>query len=1220
MSPAPRHFEPTTKRLSSAIAIVNPATLAPLEVKTPVASPSTASAVAAPSTPASSTSGTPAAPNAAAASTAAPKAGKSQTTQEFMAKVAAAAADAKAKRAGGAAAGGADTNAADAASKKAADEEAEKKRKAAAAAAAEEEEEKKKQEAAEKAKQEVEAKQKAAEEEAKAKAQAQAAEAKAKEEAQRKEREAKEKQEAEAQAKAEAAKAKAEADAAAAAEQKSDEEAMAKADAEAVATAAAAKAKEEPKSRPAPIDTSKSSDASVKVTVADIERIAGEASSMPPTPLDGGPPRTPGIPSTPRTPGTPGFGGLPAKPMMSQLLGSGTSLKPDMEALEKRKRPSVTNLDLSTTKNAPNDAPMSAALQALGSARFIDDINKVSYPDKINSPKPQLNETAEPGKFRYDRDFLLQFMGVYKEKPQDLPALSAIGMDPSQTGGASRNGSRRASGMGPPAPPGRAGSTGLGLGIGGGAFGKSAGGMGQFSHHPKTSEERFAASSGAGGRGNAFSGPMGSFNAAGRSQPLSRPASGSNALPSREMMGTGTPIGGRSKSGRGRAPNANAGGRGPQVNSADKGGPTIPMDQVAPLALSENRWQGGRGAAAPKPDSPEMVQRKVKALLNKLTLEKFDSISAQILEWANKSVDEADGRTLRQVIALIFEKATDEAAWSEMYARLCRVLMDQLNPEVKDENLTGSDSKPVTGGSLFRKYLVNRCQEDFERGWAHRDATVAAAKSKEAEDKAKKDANDAAAKEAKEAEERGEKPSSAPKEAELLSDEYYEAAKAKRRGLGLVRFIGELFKLQMLTERIMHLCIRNLLANAKDPEEEEIESLCKLLTTVGSMLDLDDRSRSRMDIYLVRMQEMMKSPGINSRMRFMLQDVIDLRERKWQARTENAGPKTIAQIHADAANAKVKNDQENAQRAARGGPIQRGGSRRGQSRGDFGGQQGADGWTVAQAPRQSKVGDLSSFGKGLQRSDSNRPMGIGPQSVFAKKLQKSEDGSNPPSRTASTTNMFHLLNQGESADASAPAPEAEGSQRPKLNLTPRTKPIPADGNPPAQADAGKGAAEGEAQDEEEEEEDEDEMNDDEAKRRVANDVKEFMEIKSIDEGKMALEGLPAKRRAAFVHALAEVALNRKLAEVELVGELFEASREAALLDDDAFAEGFKDHVAYLDDIAVDVPNAYDFVARLLISSGLAQERVEALSDTMEGEGLKTPKQKLLEKIEKIKAE
>ena len=58
----------------------------------------------------------------------------------------------------------------------------------------------------------------------------------------------------------------------------------------------------------------------------------------------------------------------------------------------------------------------------------------------------------------------------------------------------------------------------------------------------------------------------------------------------------------------------------------------------------------------------------------------------------------------------------------------------------------------------------------------------------------------------------------------MYSDEYYTAQKAKRQSLGLVKFIGEHFKLQMLTERIMHECIKKLLSNVDNPEEEEIES------------------------------------------------------------------------------------------------------------------------------------------------------------------------------------------------------------------------------------------------------------------------------------------------------------------------------------------------------------------------------------------------------------
>ena len=55
-----------------------------------------------------------------------------------------------------------------------------------------------------------------------------------------------------------------------------------------------------------------------------------------------------------------------------------------------------------------------------------------------------------------------------------------------------------------------------------------------------------------------------------------------------------------------------------------------------------------------------------------------------------------------------------------------------------------------------------------------------------------------------------------------------------------------------------------------NPEEEEIESLCKLLTTVGGILDTQ-KVRAHMDVYFSRMKELTKSPHVTPRMQFMLQ-------------------------------------------------------------------------------------------------------------------------------------------------------------------------------------------------------------------------------------------------------------------------------------------------------------------------------------------------------------
>lgn len=235
--------------------------------------------------------------------------------------------------------------------------------------------------------------------------------------------------------------------------------------------------------------------------------------------------------------------------------------------------------------------------------------------------------------------------------------------------------------------------------------------------------------------------------------------------------------------------------------------------------------------ATTPPSSPHVSSndQPIRVLLDKLTTENFDSISDQIITWANKSEHEKDGHTLIQVIRLVFEKATDEAKFSEMYARLCRKMMEQISPNIIDESL----ERPITGGQLFRKYLLNRCQEDFERGW---NATRAADESDEQD---------------------------------LYSDEQYIAQKARRHGLGLVHLIGELFKVQMLTEKIMHGCINRFMKDIENPKESDIESLCTLLKIIGQSLD-KPKASFHVNVYFDRIVQITKNESISTEMRSML--------------------------------------------------------------------------------------------------------------------------------------------------------------------------------------------------------------------------------------------------------------------------------------------------------------------------------------------------------------
>ncbi|KAF9560955.1 hypothetical protein CPC08DRAFT_455778 [Agrocybe pediades] len=829
-------------------------------------------------------------------------------------------------------------------------------------------------------------------------------------------------------------------------------------------------------------------------------------------------------------------------------------------------------LDLSGAKAPANIAAAQAT--ALATARVIADINTVQYPEGVQSPRPELNEGAKDGKFRYDRDFLLQFMSICKEKPAMLPPLEAIGLESADQAGhhhMSRTSSGRRTGG---APSSRQGPIGLGLApgtLGKGAPGFSMGHFATMGASKLSSEDRFAMSAAA-NRAASVSGVPGQF--AGRPSPMARTAS---------QGGPGAPLRDRTRSKRGekRGENNKApGGAGQQNHGSGfnhfQNQQQANLEPVAPLQATANRWD--RKAIQVDADSPEMVERKVKGLLNKLTMEKFDSISDQIIEWANKSEKEKDGRTLIQVIRLVFEKATDEATWSEMYARLCRKMMEQISSKVQDDGIKNNDGKPITGGQLFRKYLLNRCQEDFERGWVAKETTAAAAATKAIQDKAIKDAN--------------EKKEGKDEEVALYSDEYYAAQKAKRQGLGLIKFIGELFKLQMLTERIMHECVKKLLGNVDNPEEEEIESLCKLLATVGGILDTP-KARAHLDVYFSRMKELTKSPNVTSRMQFMLQDLIELRERKWVQRQNVAAPTTIAQIHENAAKEKAAQEKESYQRQI---SMSRGGSRRGGDRSEYA-QVGPDGWAVAGsgsgAPRPPpKAGDLSNFGK----INKQQPMTFGPSSVFAGK--KGADSKRESiSRTSSSSNMFSMLSA-QSADASEAATKAaEPVQRKRLVLQPRSKPLEtetAETSSPA-AESESGSSEDEAVPD---------MSEADADKKIKEDIQEFFGVRNLEEAEVYFSKLPSQFHHRLVDKLVSKAVESKEADAKLVSEFFELAATKELCSPAAFEEGFMPIAELIDDIAIDAPKALQLFALMLKGAKLDEERRTKLaSKSMDSEKL-----------------
>lgn len=188
----------------------------------------------------------------------------------------------------------------------------------------------------------------------------------------------------------------------------------------------------------------------------------------------------------------------------------------------------------------------------------------------------------------------------------------------------------------------------------------------------------------------------------------------------------------------------------------------------------------------------------------------------------------------------------------------------------------------------FKRLLLNQCEEQFKR--VAKSGEGAAALAEMATEAM--EAQAAATKKAKEDAEAAGLPAPIPPD-ELTHEDW--VGKLKRRMLGIVRFIGELFKMELLKEKIMHLCVRLLLGNYLDdptitPDDESVEAAAKLFLTIGKLLESPPSSKAKLDDYFKRFSVLSKDKRIAARTRFMLQDLAETRKNHWRPRHQKDGP------------------------------------------------------------------------------------------------------------------------------------------------------------------------------------------------------------------------------------------------------------------------------------------------------------------------------------------
>ncbi|KAJ2776889.1 hypothetical protein H4R18_005434 [Coemansia javaensis] len=285
-----------------------------------------------------------------------------------------------------------------------------------------------------------------------------------------------------------------------------------------------------------------------------------------------------------------------------------------------------------------------------------------------------------------------------------------------------------------------------------------------------------------------------------------------------------------------------------------------PAPDVKPLAKSAGRYIP-RSLRAGAPEDDDAREREIRALLNKLSPDNFDTVSDKLLACANQTASEADSSTLRVLVALVFAKAADEHAWMEMYGRLCVKLIQQTSDDVVG-CAAGQDGKPLRGGRLVRACLLRQCQHEFERGWAAEDAATTTS--------------------------------------DLRSDEYCEAAATRRRGLGTAHFIGELFQLDVVSADIIYGCLAHLLPDAgpDTPDTAKTETAMRLLEVAGKKLDVPS-GNARLDRHMARLQALSQDQRLPQPVRYRLMNAVDLRRDGWVPRIKREQAKTSAEVHTE---------------------------------------------------------------------------------------------------------------------------------------------------------------------------------------------------------------------------------------------------------------------------------------------------------------------------------
>eukprot|EP00485_Elphidium_margaritaceum_P007895 CAMPEP_0202708538 /NCGR_PEP_ID=MMETSP1385-20130828/20718_1 /ASSEMBLY_ACC=CAM_ASM_000861 /TAXON_ID=933848 /ORGANISM="Elphidium margaritaceum" /LENGTH=976 /DNA_ID=CAMNT_0049367537 /DNA_START=135 /DNA_END=3065 /DNA_ORIENTATION=+ len=311
------------------------------------------------------------------------------------------------------------------------------------------------------------------------------------------------------------------------------------------------------------------------------------------------------------------------------------------------------------------------------------------------------------------------------------------------------------------------------------------------------------------------------------------------------------------------------------------------MQDVSAMMLrkSSNPWLAASHHAGTGPtDKKGICTKKLRGILNKMTPEKFDKISAQTMECVRQFAENEE--FMKLILGCILEFAITISVFGDQYAKLCKHLYNNLQKirmACEYDWILNDPSLPQT----FRQMVIMETDLLFRTYRKHSPFDI--------------DVN-----------EQGEKITDA-EELEL------KVRKKKESFFAVMILVAELFNVDLISEQVVYKGVFEELLPPRNKQLSSIDldGICRLLKRCGKKLDVPKNSNAsktnskqstHLQKYLQRLAAFAKR--FDFRTQCIVDEVKEMRNKNWTLRIKKDKAMTIDEVHEKFERERQSNEQQ----------------------------------------------------------------------------------------------------------------------------------------------------------------------------------------------------------------------------------------------------------------------------------------------------------------------